>query len=114
MRELRHDFRAFYGTSYDWVGPGEAVDLVLTLPRGSLYMGAVDPHLAWADARHDAADIKDMLAALTQMLSSAGTTEGAPRVVRPGTREDTARARARASAARDYIEGTEWREVEGG
>lgn len=92
---------------------GEAVDLALTLPAGSLYMAAVDPHLAWPDGRHDLADVKDMLYRL-MWLYATGSTEGAPSVVRPGVREDTARARERAVAAREYIEQTEWREADGG
>lgn len=113
LRELRHDFRAYYHCRYDDVDPDEAVDLIATLPQGSLYRASLDPHLAWSDERHDLADIKDLIV-MSMHLSATGSTEGSRMVVRPGTLEDTERARMLARQARERIEQTEWRDVTDG
>ena len=76
LRELRHDFRAYYHCRYDDVDPDEAVDLIATLPQGSLYRASLDPHLAWSDERHDLADIKDLIV-MSMHLSATGSTVSA-------------------------------------
>ena len=63
--------------------------------------------------RHDLADIKDLIV-MSMHLSATGSTEGSRMVVRPGTLEDTERARMRARQARERIEQTEWRDVTDG
>lgn len=112
MRELRHDFRRYYGVSYDDVPTEEAVDLIETLPAGSLYVMATDPARSWSELREASADVQD---ALTQ---SAFAVRGidpnlAPRVTRP--RDVMARIEA-ASAARETsrrIRETKWEEAGG-
>lgn len=117
MRELRHDFRAVYGVSYDDVPAGEAVDLVLTLPAGSLYRASLDPHAAWSGTEARLADLEDNQARMMQLYAT-GSTEGAPRLPRPWDARDAAareaaqeRARAKARDVKRRIEETEWREV---
>ena len=107
MRLLRHDFRRWYGCSYDEVPAEEAVDLVLTLPRGSLYRASLRPFGEWTEEREAAADIQDSVARLAQLVAK-GTTEGAPTVVRPSDLEARAAASRRARDVRRRIEGTNW------
>ena len=42
---------------------GEAIDLVLTLPAGSMYAASKDPYQAWTDERRALADIRDIMRA---------------------------------------------------
>lgn len=113
MRELRHDFRAVYGVAYDEVPTDEAVDLVLTLPRGSAWRAAGVAHGEWGDAREDSADVVDMLARVIQLVAT-GSTEGAWRVTRPSDLRRMDAERARAAEARRRMDETEWEEVDGG
>ncbi len=61
MRELRHDFRAVYHVAYDDVPTDEAIDLIETLPDGSLYVAATFPERAWSEERQLATDVCDTL-----------------------------------------------------
>lgn len=110
MRELRHDFRRIYGIAYDDVPLDEAVDLVLTLPRGSLYRASKRPYGEWTAAEESAADIVDSIERLIALYAS-GTTEGSQRKMRPQTLEAADRERERAERARRRIEETVWEEV---
>lgn len=110
MRELRHDFRRYYGCSYDSVEPGEAVDLVLTLPRGSLYRSSLSPYGEWDDARESAADVVDAIYALIA-YQARGTTKDAPKLTRPSDMEARDAAAKRSREVRRRIAETKWEEV---
>lgn len=110
MRELRHDFRAYYSCRYDDVEAGEAVDLIMTLPAGSAYMATVDPALEWSREQDDIADVKDAILYTAYLLSGNDASQ-APRVVRPLDIVRREQARARAASARRTIEETEWVEA---
>lgn len=116
MRELRADFRAVYHCSYDEVTIEEAIDLIGELPDGSRYLAAIDPRRAWTLSERRLADIQDRIAALTQMLSDKGTTEGAPKVSRPWDelvrRTAEMAERIRMATVKDRMEKTKWVDVE--
>lgn len=111
MAELRHDFRRWYGCSYDEVGPEEAIDLIRTLPRGSLWRSAQMEFGELTDEEELAAQIQDRIYQLMQLIATR-TTEGAPRVTRPHDMRERKRAAERAREARRRLEETEWEEVE--
>lgn len=95
---------------YEDVDPDEAYDLVRTLPDGSLTAAALDPARAWGSAEQWSANVVDAVWALISLVATH-TTEGAPRVTRPGDAERAERAHGRAEAARERIEKTEWEEA---
>lgn len=111
VRELRHDFRSAYRVAYEEVPVDEAIDLILTLPRGSLWRSAQLEFGEWDEARENAADVVDAIWALISLLSSAHTTEGSPTVTRPGDLRERKAALERARRARERIEGTTWEEA---
>lgn len=111
MRELRHDFRAVYHVAYDDVPAGEAIDLIETLPPGSMYVAAMDPWRAWTDERRTLADINDAIRACLRRLSGDRSAIQFPSSRRP---EDEARAKAeheRARETRKRIDETRWEAV---
>lgn len=111
MRELRHDFRRVYGCRYEDVDPEEAIDLIMTLPRGSLWRSAQIEYGEWDDAKESSADVVDAISRLTSLLSSAGSTEGAQLVVRPEMLRERKKALERAKSTRKRIAETDWEEV---
>lgn len=106
MRLLRHDFRRYYGASFDSVPVDEAIDLIATLPAGSLYVSSVNPARSWSELREVAADVQDTLAALLWRGDGAP-----PRVSRPSDAVERMRAAESAKRARAAVEETEWEEV---
>lgn len=110
MRELRHDFRRVYGVAYDDVPTDEAVDLVLTLPRGSLWRSSRRPFGEWTDEDERAADVMDAFSRF-MTLYATGSTEGAQTVTRPADMEAASAERDRAKRAKDLIENTVWEEA---
>lgn len=89
---------------------GEAIDLIITLPQGSLYKGALDPDLRWTPERYALADIYDAVFACAWRLS--GNAGKVPQLtVRPGDVERQREAVERARKARAAIESTEWEDV---
>lgn len=111
MRELRHDFRAHYGVSYDEVPTDEAIDLALSLPPGSAYMASIGAGHAWSAERHRMADVVDLLLIINWRLMGCPADCKPDPVERPGDAERRRRALAQARTAREKIEGTEWREA---
>lgn len=97
--------------AYEDVPLDEAIDLVLTLPRGSLWRSAQVEFGEWDDAREGVADVVDAIWALISLMSTARTTEGAPRVARPSDMRDRKAARKRAASVRERIENTTWTEA---
>jgi hypothetical protein len=112
VRELRADFRRYYHVRYEDVCAEEAIDLVLCLPRGSLYLGALDPAWMWSEGRSGIADVCDQLSRLMQ-LSATGSTEGAPRITRPTDAYDHQQEVERAHAAKRKMETTRWEAIDG-
>lgn len=111
MRELRHDFRTVYHVAYDDVPAGEAIDLIETLPAGSMYAAATNPYKAWSDERRALADIQDSIRACLRRLSCDRSVIQFPLTPRP---EDQVRAKAereRAQEAQKRISETRWEAV---
>ena len=71
-----------YGVRYEDVGVDEAIDLIETLPRGSLWRSASSPFGEWTDERERAAEIVDHIERMIALYAT-GTTEGSLRVTRP-------------------------------
>lgn len=111
LRELRHDFRRYYGVRYDDVEADEAIDLIETLPRGSAYVRAVRPDLSWSEVREAVADLQDTLWEIA--YARAGSREEPYRVTRPADVVARAAARDKARATRRRIEGGEWAALDG-
>lgn len=111
MRELRHDFRAYYHVAYDDVPPAEAVDLIRTLPPGSLYRAALDLADAWSDEQHFRADVVDQLNLVAWRL--LGCPGKAPRAItRPADVAARREAARKAREVRERIGSTRWEAVE--
>ena len=111
MRELRHDFRSVYHVAYEDVGVGEAIDLILTLPRGSMWRSSQMEFGEWDETREGLADVVDSIWALISLLASARPTAGAPSVTRPDDLRERKAARERAASVRERIRSTTWEEV---
>lgn len=117
MRELRHDFRAYYHCCYDEVEPDEAIDLIATLPPGSLWRAALDPHNALAEGTELSLQLVETVRAIASALM--GGEELAKRAdvfryPRPWDRADQGAARAKAQAAAERLNNGKWRDVEHG
>ena len=107
---MRHDFRAIYGCSYDEVPVGEAIDLINTLPDGSLYVSSKYPARSWTREQHLIADLQDQLFSLAYQLHGV-SPDRIPHVVRPAERIANAHARLKSSETRKRIEEMNWEEV---
>lgn len=92
--------------------PSEAVDLIATLPEGSLYRASRLRHGELTEMERLALDVIDELRRFEQLFAT-GTTEGAIRAVRPETLRDAERRRESARAASRAIEETEWVSADG-
>lgn len=99
----------YYGVGYEEVDTDEAIDLILTLPRGSLYIAKKYPEYAWSEARELTADIQDTLVAL--VYATHGQKD-APKIVRPSDVVARKKAMARAKTAKQKIETLEWEQVD--
>lgn len=112
-RELRHDFRRYYGVGIDEVPTAEAVELACMLPAGSRYVAKVCPEMAWEPWRDAIADLQDTLLAIAS--AQAGHQGEPPHVMRPRDRVRQRKARAAAQAkrreVRERMESTTWEEV---
>ncbi len=112
MRELRHDFRAVYGTSYDSVPTDEAIDLIKTLPDGSLYVCATEPLRSWTPERHRFADVVDAINHLTwAAYYNHDKVPYPPTTVRPADVAAREAQRKRRKRAIDKLNNTRWTEV---
>lgn len=88
----------------------EAVDLVLTLPRGSLWRSSLRPHGEWTEAQELTAVLTDEVRRFMHLVAT-GSTEGAQLAVRPDDMERMDAARAKAARVRGRLGSTEWEEV---
>ena len=69
---------------YEDVDVDEAIDLIATLPDGSLYVAATNPARSWSERRTLAADVVDAVMWLTWALAMdhEKVTEP-PKIIRP-------------------------------
>ncbi|MBR3318769.1 MAG: hypothetical protein IKG21_13215 [Atopobiaceae bacterium] len=112
MRELRHDFRTCYHVAYDDVPVAEAIDLIRSLPDGSLYVAATEPERAWSELKQRTADVVDAIWLLVWANSMDHEKMPEPqRVTRPKDVAARQRQRERQRRAREVLENTEWVEV---
>ena len=118
MRELRHDFRAFYHVAYDEVGNDEAIDLVATLPAGSLYRASLGYEGEWGEEQYFRAEVVDMLHAINWRLANCPEDMTPVRLPRPGdaAREAAERAereakKSRVRASASMARSGKWKEV---
>ena len=95
---------------YEDVEPSEAVDLIATLPQGSLYRSALLGYTELDERRELAYDIVDELRRF-MTLYATGSTKDAALTVRPEHAALDAERRKRAKTALRKIEETEWEEV---
>lgn len=107
VRELRADFRHWYHVRYEDVAADEAVDLILSLPRGSMYLAALNPYWAWSEERNAIADVCD-LQFRAERLTCVGSTEGSQRITRPSDVYERRQALEKARTAKQKMETTKW------
>lgn len=88
----------------------EAVDLIFTLPRGSLWRKSRLEFGELSEVEEAVCDINDELRRLMQLYAT-GSTEGAVLMTRPEHLRERKTASMRATEARRRIEETEWEEV---
>lgn len=110
LRQLRHDFRRYYSVGYDDVSISEAIDLIYTLPAGSMYISAIDPVRSWSVEDHRSADIRDAIYQAICIMRGIDPSN-APKVIRPEDVERQRRAVEAARKARAIIESTTWEAV---
>lgn len=113
MSELQADFRRYYHTKYEYVDVDETLALIKHLPSGSAYRSAHFEFGEWTDELNAMADITDSIYMLINLLSSRGTTEGAPRVTRPQMLMAMKLAQLKKQQIRDRIDNTKWVELNG-
>ena len=112
MAELRHDFRRYYGCSYDDVQVEEKIDLIRMLPDGSRYVAGTDPERAWSEERHRFADVIDAISPVAWALAyDREKVPEPPKVVRPKDMLARAEASRRAARARAELESGTWEEI---
>lgn len=95
-----------YNVRYEDVEVDEAIDLILTLPKGSAYVSVTCPERSWTVEQESMADLIDALAFMLRGWDKY--------VRRPSDVAAQHRAVERARRARAVIERTNWEEVEGG
>lgn len=78
----------------------EALDLIRTLPRGSMYVSKLYPQFSWSKEREAIADLQDTL---LRFLYGEGA-----RVIRPGDIAAQKQAAAKAKQTKKRIEETQW------
>lgn len=110
MRELRHDFRHYYGCSYDSVESDEALDLIRMLPEGTAFRAKQNYAYSWSKVEHSLANIQDALYQVAFMGSGKQPDE-VPRVTRPADIVARRKANEKRIKARKRLETTQWKEV---
>ena len=99
----------YYHVSYDEVPTDEAIDLCLTLPRGSLYIAKKHPEYSWSEERELISDIQDLLIALSY---AARGIKDAPKITRPSDLVERKRALEQAQQNKQRIQTTQWEAIE--
>lgn len=99
----------YYHVKYEDVDDlGEALDLVLTLPQGSLYVSRKWPERSWSEAHELAADIQDCL---IECACGLRGVDNAPKVVRPKDIIARRVATEKRRKVRDKLKNTLWEEA---
>ena len=112
LRELRHDFRHYYGCRYDDVPTDEAIDLIRSLPDGSRWVARTDPLRAWSAERHREADLLDAVSVLVWRFAlDKETVPEPPKVVRPRDMAARMREAANNRRVRQELESGGWEEM---
>ena len=112
MRELRRDFRAVYGISYDDTPTDEAIDLALSLGFGTHYGASRNPDMAWGYAQYQCADIIDLLAVINWRLAKCPKEFTPNPVPRPGDAKRHQVKQDKAASVADILKNTKWRDIE--
>lgn len=112
MCELRHDFRTYYHVKYEDVEPDEAIDLIRTLPQGSLYRGAKNPVNSWTEQQYVYADILDSLNTIAWRLYGCPKKAQPKAITRPADAVARRKAAAKAKEVKRRIAATSWEAVE--
>lgn len=99
----------YYGVGYEEVAIDEAIDLAITLPRGSLYVAKKHPEASWSEARELIADVQDTIISLAYALRGV---KDAPKIVRPADVIARKQAMKKAQSAKKRIEMLEWEQIE--
>lgn len=108
---LHHDFRVYYHTAYEDVPTDEAIDLIRTLPAGSLYKQAVSIVESWSESDYFHANVLDCLRIINWRL--AGCPDKPPLLIqRPAEIEAQKQAKKKAKATKRKIETTNWKSIE--
>lgn len=109
MRLLRHDFRVYYGVRYEDVDAHEAVDLINTLPMGSLWRADNSTEAEWSDERYLFTRIQNLL----EIIAHGKYLTGDPQIVEfPLDREMRIEQARKAREVRERLNNTKWKEVE--
>ena len=98
-----------YHVSYDDVPTHEAIDLIRTLPQGSLYVSAIHPEFSWTREREWLADVQDTIYEVNNCVY-AGTDERY-KVTRPRDLVATKNAKLSAKKTKDLLNNTKWKEA---
>lgn len=88
----------------------EAIDLIATLPRGSLWRKSQLEFGELTEVEEAACDVNDEIRRFMQLYAT-GSTEGALLMTRPEHLRERKAAAKQATEARRRIEETEWEEV---
>lgn len=96
---------------YEDVPTDEAVDLIESLPDGSLWAAATDPLRSWALERHLAANVVDALGIIAYRIGAFDGAAEPPRVTRPRDVAARAAEAERARRVRAQVESDGWEEI---
>lgn len=105
---LRHDFRRFYGCSYDELETEEAIDLIITLPSNSRWRAARSTHDLWTSEQYRHADVMDMLNVINWRLAGCPSDYQPTPIERPLDKIINEHKRVSAKRAKEIIENTTW------
>lgn len=106
---MRHDFRVYYGVRYEDVDAHEAVDLINTLPMGSLWRADNSTEAEWSDERYLFTRIQNLL----EVIAHGKYLTGDPQIVEfPLDREMRIEQARKAREVRERLNNTKWKEVE--
>ena len=106
---LRHDFRRVYSCSYDELrNEEEVLDLIATLPDGSLTISKMYPARSWEKWQHSLANIQDQL---FMLLCHMPKGVEAPHVERPQDIINRQRAKAQSRKVSEQLNNQQWKEV---
>lgn len=97
--------------SYDSLPIVETIDLIRSLPMGSLYRGSINKRDAWTLGQYRTADILDFLMVINWRLMGCPEEYIPVSVTRPGDADKKAKSAAKRNSIKKIIENTTWEEV---